>query len=311
MGSGIKIFAPATVANVACGFDILGFALHHVGDEIIVKKSASKGLKISKIIGDKNKLPLEIEKNTAGWAAFKLLEYLGETDNGIDFEIHKKMPFGSGLGSSAASAVAGVMAINAFLKNPLEKKELLRFAIDGESIASGARHADNVAPSLLGGMMLIRDSSDKPDVHRIPLPKGMYATVVHPHINILTKEARSLLSPTVTLKQHIQQSGNLAGLIVGFFNADFDLIQKSMTDVIIEEQRAPLIPGFYDAKEAALKCGALGCSISGSGPSIFAFTNNSLVAENIGEEFKKVYTSLKIPHNIYISPINNEGAVIL
>jgi len=308
MNAGLKVFAPASVANVACGFDILGFAIEKPGDEIIVRFSDKPGLRITRITGAKGKLPYEVEKNTAGFAAMKLLEHLGETERGIEMEIHKKMPFGSGLGSSAASAVGGVMAVNELLKRPLTKRELLPFAVLGEQIADGAYHADNVAPSLIGGMTLIR-SNEELDVHRLMLPSGLYATVIYPHIKVLTKDSRDVLSDSVSLKQSIQQNGNIAGLIVGLYTSNLDLISRSLQDVIVEPQRAKLIPGFYDVKEGALKAGALGCSISGAGPSIFALSANSHIAENVGEEMKKVFTDLKIEHQLFISPINQEGAI--
>ena len=309
MHTGIKVFAPASVANVGCGYDIMGFALDKPGDEIIAKFSDKPGLHISKITGAKGKLPLDIYKNTAGFAALKLLEYLGEQERGIEFEIHKKMPFGSGLGSSAASAVAGVMAINELLKRPLTKRELLPFAVLGEQIADGAYHADNVAPSLLGGLMFIRDNKTL-DVHRLPVPKGIYVTVIYPNIEILTKDSRSVLSDQVLLNQHIEQNGNLGAFIIGLYNSDYDLIGRALKDIIIEPQRAHLIKGFYQVKENVLKAGALGCSISGAGPSIFALSNNSLIAENIGIEMKKVFRNLKIDTDLFISPINQQGAIL-
>lgn len=310
MKAGIKIFAPATVANVAVGFDILGFALEQPGDEVIARFSDSPGLKITNITGAKGKLPLDIYKNTAGFAALKLLEYLGEGKLGIELEIHKKMPFGSGLGSSAASAAGSVMAINELLRHPLEKRELLPFAVLGEQVADGAYHADNVAPALIGGMILIRNN-EALDVHRLPIPAGMYATVIYPHVEILTKDARGVLSSTVTLRQCIHQSGNLAGLIVGLYQSDMELISRSLNDVIIEPQRARLIPCFYEVKEAALGAGALGCSISGAGPSIFALSANSLIAEEAGLAMKRVFDEARIQNDLFISPINQEGAVKL
>lgn len=308
MKVGIKVFAPASVANVACGFDVLGFALEKPGDEIIARFTDQAGLRISQITGAHGKLPFEVEKNTAGFAAQRLLEHLGETGRGIELEIHKKMPFGSGLGSSAASAVAGVMAINELLQRPLEKRDLLHFAVLGEQLADGAYHADNVAPSLIGGMILIRNNAAL-DVHRLPVPKGLYATVVYPHVSILTKDARAVLSDQVSLKQCIEQNGNLAGLIVGLYNGDLGLISRSLNDVIIEPQRAQLIPHFYAVKEAALSNGALGCSISGAGPSIFALSANSLIAENVGIAMQRIFTDAKIENELFISPINQEGAI--
>ncbi len=309
MNAGLKVFAPASVANVACGFDVLGFALDKPGDEIIVRFSDQhQGLRITEITGAKGKLPFEVEKNTAGYSAQRLLEHLGEEKRGIDMEIHKKMPFGSGLGSSAASAVAGVMAINELLKRPLEKRALLHFAVLGEQLADGAYHADNVAPSLIGGMVLIRNNAEL-DVHRLPVPKGLYATVIYPHVKILTRDARAALSDQVSLKKCIEQNGNLAGLVVGLYNSDLDLISRSLNDVIIEPQRAQLIPHFYDVKEAALNAGALGCSISGAGPSIFALSANSLIAENVGVAMERIMTNAKINNELFISPINQEGAI--
>lgn len=310
MNAGIKVFAPASVANVAVGFDILGFALEKPGDEIIARFSNTPGLRITKITGAGGKLSYELEKNTAGFAAMKVLEHLGESERGIELEVHKKMPFGSGLGSSAASAVAGAMAVNELLKRPLTKRELLPFAVLGEQIADGAYHADNVAPSLIGGMILVRDNPTL-DFHRLPIPKGIYATVVYPHIQILTKDSRDILSKQVSLQNCIQQSGNLGGLIIGLYNADFDLIGRSLQDVIIEPQRSKLIPHFDSVKDAVLSAGALGCSISGAGPSIFALSANSLIAENVGSEMQRIFSKAKITSDLFISQINQEGAVLL
>lgn len=311
MNPGIKVFAPASVANVAVGFDILGFAIDKPGDEIIVRFSDQvKGLKITLITGAKGKLPYDIKKNTAGYAAWTMLKHLGEEERGIEMEIHKKMPFGSGLGSSAASAAAGVMAINELLRRPLTKREMLHFAVLGEQIADGAYHADNVAPSLMGGMLLIRNNKDL-DVHRLPLPKGLYATVVYPYVKILTKDARDVLSATVSLSKTIEQTGNIGGFIIGMFNSDFELISRSLNDVIVEPQRAKLIPHFYEVKEAALKAGALGCSISGAGPSIFALSQNSLIAEEVGEAMKRIFLDNNIDLELYTSSINQEGAIKL
>ena len=305
--TGMKIFAPASVANVACGYDILGFALEKPGDDIIVRFSNTPGVKITKITGAKGKIPYEIEKNTAGFAAQKVLEHLGNP-RGFELEIHKKMPFGSGLGSSAASAVAGVMAINEMLGNPLTKRELLPFAVLGEQIADGAYHADNVGPSLMGGMTFIRDNATL-DIHKVHVPRGLIAVVIYPHVQVLTRDSRNILSDTVTLKQTVQQTGNIGGLLIGMHNSDLDLIKRSLNDVIIEPQRAQLIPHFYDVKEAALKEDALGCSISGAGPSIFALCANTFIAENVGNAMQKVLSDNKIKNDLFISPINHDGAI--
>lgn len=309
MKSGIKVFAPASVANVACGFDILGFALDHPGDEIIARPSDHKGLRITKITGDQGRLPYAVDKNTAGLAALKLMESLGVEDYGVELEIHKKMPFGSGLGSSAASAAGAVVAVNEILGKPLSRSELLPFAVLGEQVADGAYHADNVGPSLLGGMLLIRDNSAL-DFYRIPVPVGLTAVVIYPHIEILTKDARDIISPIVSLKDHIRQSGNLAGLILGLSQSNFELIAKSLKDHIIEPQRSRLIPHFNEVKETALKNSALGCSISGAGPSIFALFDHSIKAENAALAMQAVFTMNHINADIFISKINLEGTII-
>ena len=307
---GFKVFAPASVGNCAVGFDVLGFAIEKPGDEVIIRLSDTPGLRITKITGAKGKLPYEIEKNTAGLAALRLLQHLGEERLGLEMELHKKLPIGSGLGSSAASAVAGVVAVNELLKRPLEKRDLLPFALEGEALASGGIHADNVAPSLLGGMILTRQN--KPlDVQRVPVPRGLFATIIHPEVEVLTKDARNILSETVSLKKMVRQNANLGAFIIGMFNSDIDLIGRSLQDLVIEPQRAPLIPFFYKVKEAALDAGALGCSISGAGPSIFALNANSFVAENVGEAMQEVFRNAKVDSKLYISPINNEGAIKL
>ncbi|MCB0632321.1 MAG: homoserine kinase [Saprospiraceae bacterium] len=310
MSNSIRVFAPASVANVAVGFDILGFALDKPGDEIKVGFSDQQGLRITAITGADGKLPLVVEKNTAGFAAQQLLKHLNKEDIGIDMEIHKKMPFGSGLGSSAASAAAGVVAVNALLGYPLNKQELLHFAVLGEQIADGAYHADNVAPSLLGGMILIRNNSDL-DVHQLPIPDDLYAAVVHPDVEVLTKDARDVLSDQVCLKKCIEQGGNLAAFILGLMNSDFELISRSLHDVIIEPQRAQLIPNFYDVKEAAVTAGALGCSISGAGPSIFALCQGEETGRAVGQAMQSVFSRAGIENQLYLSNINRDGAVVL
>ncbi|MEQ8705674.1 MAG: homoserine kinase [Phaeodactylibacter sp.] len=307
MNQEVRVFAPATVANVAVGFDILGFAIDGPGDEVIARRTDRPGLQITCITGDGGKLPLEAEKNTAGFAARRLLEQLGEAALGVEMEIHKKMPFGSGLGSSAASAAAGVMAINALLGMPVPKLESLHCAVLGEQIADGAYHADNVAPALLGGIILIRANQGL-DVHRLPIPSELYAAVVYPHVRVLTKDARDVLSPTTTLPQCIQQTGNLGGLIVGLYESDYALIGRSLEDVIIEPQRAQLIPGFATVKQSALRAGALGCSISGAGPSVFALCKGAATAHRAGEAMQKAFLNQDIPCDLYVSPINQEGA---
>ena len=307
--SGIKVFAPASVANVAVGFDILGFALEKPGDEILIRPGQKPGLIISEIRGAGGRLPYDPLKNTAGYAALRLLQHLGESDRPVEMVIHKKMPFGSGLGSSAASAAGAVFAVSEFLRTGLHKSELLRFAVEGEQIADGAFHADNVAPSLLGGMILIRDNQTL-DFKKLHAPPGLYAAVVYPHIEVLTKDARSMLSDTVAFDIAIRQQGNLAAFVAAVYTGDFDLMRRSLQDLIVEPQRASLIPHFYELKEKALACGALGFSISGAGPSMFALCDNSLIAENTLEAARRLYADRGIGVDAFLSKINHEGATL-
>ncbi len=307
MNSGIKVFAPATIANIAVGYDIIGLALESPGDEIIARKSDRvQGLTITKILNDGGKLPLEASKNTATVAGQAVLDAIGESKMGIEIEIHKKMPIGSGLGSSAASAVAGAFAINEIVGRPFTKNELLPFAVQGEQSADKAFHADNVAPCLFGGIILVRN--DDSLLHRrLPTPKGLYITLVHPNIEILTKNAREVVKSTVSLQKHIDQSFNLAGFVYSLFTSDFSMMRECLHDHIIEPQRSFMIPKFDEVKKAALQHNAIGCSISGAGPSIFALSENSTDAENIAFAMKEVLLNAKIAANTIISKVNSEG----
>ncbi len=305
----IRVFAPATVANVACGFDILGFAIDQPGDEVIVRLIDKPGVYIVKISGDQGRLPLAAEKNTVSVSILALLKHL-KSNQGFEIELMKRMPLGSGLGSSAASTVAGVFAANILLGNPLAKEELLPFATEGERIACGSAHADNAAPALLGGFVLIR-SYQPLDVIQIATPKDLYCTVLHPQIEIRTEDARKILKKSILIKDAITQWGNIAGLIAGLMKSDYDLIRRSLQDVIIEPIRSILIPGFHEVKQAALASGALGCSISGSGPSLFALSSTREVASKAGDAMQAVMNSLNIASEIYISKINPVGPRIL
>jgi len=305
--AGVKVYAPATVANVSVGYDVLGFAINGPGDDIIVRKGSEPGLKIFSIHGAKNKLPKDPKRNTATVAGQALLDHLGYSDMPIEMEIYKKMPFASGMGSSAASAVAGVFGINEYLGAPLTKRELLPFAMLGEQVADGAYHADNVAPCLMGGIILIRDNQEH-DIIKLPSPEGLYACVIHPFISILTSESREILSENVSLEKVIKQTGNMGAFVASLYRADFDLLERCLEDHIIEPQRAKLIPHFYALKEIAMKRKAMGFSISGAGPSLYALCRNSLIAEEISEAIKKHLKQNKIGCDTYISLINNEGA---
>lgn len=305
----VTAFAPATVANVAAGFDVLGFALCAPGDELTARFFDGEGVLISRVTGDEGRLPLDPRKNTAGVSAQALLKHLGEK-RGIELELRKKMPLGSGLGSSAASAVAAVLAVNELLGRPLAKKDLLPFALEGERVACGSAHADNAAPSLLGGFVLIRSYAPL-DVIPLPAPANLWATVVHPHIEIQTKDARGILKQQVSLSNAITQWGNVAGLVAGLLTSDYGLISRSLQDVIIEPIRSILIPRFYEMKQAALDAGALGCSISGSGPSLFALSTSRETALNVASAMRLVLDSIGIGSDEFISAVNPDGAKIL
>ena len=297
------------MGNIGIGFDILGLAIEHPGDEVIARKSDTPGLRITKITGAGGKLPYEPAQNTAGMAVLRLLEHLGETGRGIELEIHKKMPINSGLGSSAASAAAATLAVSELLRTGLSKRELLPFAWAGEQVASGSPQGDNIVPSLLGGIVLVRDNATF-DVHRLHVPRGLHVVVVHPKIELLTRDARAILKPEVSMEKHIRQSANLAAFVVGLYNGDLALLGRSLSDEIIEPQRAVMIPGFYEVKEAAMAEGALGCSISGAGPSVFALCANSLVAENASAAMQQAFARCHLESKIYLSMVNQEGAVI-
>jgi len=306
----IKAFAPATVANVSCGFDIFGFAIEEPGDVVEIWRRDEPGIVIKDIFGDEGRLPRNPEKNAVTGVMIHLLKHLGITDFGCEVTLHKNMPLGSGMGSSAASAVAGVVAINELLDCPLTRTELLPFAMEGERIASGSAHADNVGPALLGGFVIIR-SYNPLDVFSIPVPKDLYCTLVHPDIEINTKDARYILRDEVSLKNTISQMGNVAGLVAGLMKEDYDLISRSMVDVIIEPVRSILIPDFDKVKQAALDNGALGCSISGSGPSMFALSRGTENAKKVGEVMKTTFLEAGIESSTHVSLINQGGPLIM
>lgn len=262
-------FAPASVANVATGFDILGFAVDALGDRVTVTRTETPGVRITGASGVVSEVPREPERNTAG-RALQALNVAVRPPFGFDVHIEKGIPLGSGLGGSAASAVGAVVAANALLDTPLPKIELLKFAMQGEAVASGAIHADNISPSLFGGLVLTVGIDD-PRVKRIPVPAGIRAVIVHPHMFLSTKQARSILKREVGMSDFVWQTANLAGFIAGCFTNDLELIREGLNDVVIEPQRRMLIPGATAVRDAALNAGALGCSISGAGPTLFAW----------------------------------------
>ncbi|MGA0132797.1 MAG: homoserine kinase [Opitutales bacterium] len=306
----VRVFSPATVANVACGFDVLGFAIEKPGDEIVARLSDRPGLRITQITGDDGRLPLDPARNTAGVAALGLLRHLGRPEIGIELEIHKKMPFGSGLGSSAASAVGGAFVVNHLLGAPLDRRQLLPFVVAGEAAADGAWHADNVAPCLLGGITLIRSNAEL-DVMDVPIPDRLWAAVVHPDIVVLTKVAREIMPRHVQLETSTQQSGNLGGLLCGFFKSDYPLIGRSLHDLVAEPHRQRLIPGFYRAKRAAMDAGALGFSISGAGPSVFALCEGEATARRVAEAVAAVFAEAQLKAVPYVSRVNPKGVHVV
>ena len=308
----IKIFCPATIANLSCGFDVLGLCLEHVGDEMILRKSAKKGITISKIVGAD--LPLETQKNVAGVAGLALLAAyeinFSPLDFGIDIEIYKNIKAGSGIGSSAASAAGAVFGINELLGQPYDRKELVDFAMKGEAIASGCEHADNVAPAILGGFTLIRGYNPL-DIIKIESPSELYAIVIHPQIELKTSEMRAVLQPMVSLKSAITQTGNLAGLIAGLYTSDYELIGRSLEDVIVEPLRGKFIPMFDRVKKESIENGALGAGISGSGPSIFALSKGIEVAQKVADIMSKIYDETGIAYDLHISKINDQGIKVM
>jgi len=299
----IRVFCPGTIANVSCGFDVLGLSLAGVGEYMTVTQTPTKGITISEITGQD--LPLETAKNVAGVAGLALLEALG-SEAGFDIKIEKKIKAGSGIGSSAASSAGAVWAINHLLGNPYTTIELIPFAMEGERLASGVAHADDVAPALLGGFTLVR-STDPLDVVSLPSPRELYATVIHPQIEIKTADSRRILKSSLSLKDAITQWGNVGGLVAGLYREDYELIGRSLQDVVIEPVRSILIPGFDEIKAAALNAGALGCGISGSGPSVFALSKGADKAHEVAQQLKEVYTPMGIPFDIHISNINEKG----
>lgn len=312
----VTVFAPATVANVGSAFDVLGFALEAPGDTVTAHASPEPGIRIRAIAGDQGKLSYDVERNTAGVSSQALLRFL-QTANaenfsnvGIELVLNKSLPIGSGLGSSSASTVAAVVATNELLGAPLTRKELLPFAMEGERVACGAAHADNVAPCLLGGFVLVR-SYDPLDVIPLPSPEGVWVAVVTPQVEVKTVDARKVLKRSIALEAAISQWGNVAALVAAIYRNDVHLMGRSLEDKIVEPERAPLIPGYHEAKLEALRRGALGCSISGSGPSVFAVCDSQNAAESVSRGMSDSFTTKGIQSIQSISKINSSGATIV
>jgi len=305
----ITAFAPATIGNIGCGFDILGMAVEQPGDVVTVGQKAKPGVTISKITGDQGKLPKQANQNTAGVAALEFVERF-DLDCGIEIELEKKMPMGSGLGSSAASAAAALKALNTLFDNPATRRDLLQIGLKAEKAACGSAHADNIAPSLFGGIILVRNNKGS-DIISINVPEKLHCVLVYPHIEIRTEEARKILPKQIDLSLAVQQWGNVAGLVSGFYQEDYALIGRSMQDLVIEPVRSKLIPGFARVKQAAVANGALGCSLSGSGPTVFALSESAEKAKQTGAAMQAAFKKENLSSNIWISAVNKEGAKII
>ena len=303
----IKVFAPASIANLSCGYDILGVCLDNIGDEITVRKTKKKGVIIKKVSGQK--LSTDISLNVAGVSATALLNQT-KVNCGFEIEIHKGIKPGSGIGSSAASSAGSVYAINKLIGEPYTNKELIKFAMCGEMAASGSKHADNVAAVLLGGFTFVRNSIEN-DYFKLNTPIEIAFTVIHPKIELKTKDSRAVVKDKVLLKNMVEQSANLGAFISGLYTEDYDLIGRSLKDVVIEPLRSVLIPKFEKIKSVSINSGALGCGISGSGPSVFAMCKGVTTAINVGNAMKKIYDKLDLDYDVHISCVNDIGIKIL
>jgi homoserine kinase len=301
-------FAPASVGNVAIGFDILGFAVDALGDRVTVTRIPTPGVLITRVHGVAGELPRDPKHNTAGQALLAMQEAL-HLEWGFSVEIEKGIPLGSGLGGSAASAVGAVVAANALLSVPFSKLELLKFAMQGEAVASGSLHVDNISPSLFGGLVLTV-GIDNPRVKQIPVPPDVRAVILHPHMFLSTRQARAILRGTVDLSDFVWQTANLAGFISGCYTNDLDMIRASLEDVVIEPQRQALIPGFQNVRRAAMEAGALGCSISGAGPTTFAWARASNAVE-VREAMRREFDRQSIELDEWIVEIETAGARVL
>jgi homoserine kinase len=307
MKNQIKIFSPATVANVACGFDVLGFCLDNIGDEMVIIKTKEKGIRITKIEG--YDLPYETEKNVAGVSALAMYKHL-QPDCGFEIEIYKNIKPGSGIGSSSASAAGSVFGMNELLGRPLNKTKLTYYAMKGEALASQCEHADNLAPAIFGGFTLVK-STDPLQVLQLPTPSELFATLIHPQIEIKTSESRALLPKEIPLQNAIMQWANVGSLVHALHTSDYGLIKDALNDVVVEPYRKQLIPHFDTIKNAALEVGALGCAISGSGPSIFALSKGEANAKAVEAVMKNIYSKTGIQFETYVSKINIQGIKIL
>jgi len=303
----VRAFAPATVANVVCGFDVFGFAVHKPGDTVTLRWRDEPGVIITSITGDGGQLPLEAARNTAGAAVISFLEQAG-IQRGVEMELAKGLPLGSGMGSSAASAVAALVAVNALSGCNLSRAELLPIAMESERLACGSAHADNAAPGLYGGFVLVR-SYDPLDVVSIPFPDTLRCVLVHPDLELKTRDARRVLRGTLSLKDAVTQWGNTAGMVAGLMKGDLELIGRSMEDKVAEPVRSLLIPGYDQVRQAARAAGAIGCGISGSGPTMFAFCQGNTM--HVADAMQRAFLAAGLSSSSYHSRVDQQGAIIL
>lgn len=303
----LKVFAPATVANLSCGFDVLGCCLDSVGDEMFIKKNDLNEIRITKVTGQS--LPMEADENVAGVAVKSLLKEL-DSNQGFDIEISKKIKPGSGIGSSAASSAGAVFAVNKILGEPFNPHQLISFAMQGELLASGNAHADNVAPAILGGFSLVRSYCPL-EVLSLPVPEELRVVVLHPMIEIKTKDSRSIIKQNVSLKSAINQWGNLGALVSALYTEDYELLGRSLQDEIVEPVRSILIPYFQDLDELVTEKGALGFGISGSGPSVYALCKGDENAHKVKDAMETFYSDKNIDFDLHLSAINKHGVKIL
>jgi homoserine kinase len=303
----VRVFSPATIANLNCGFDLLGVALDDVGDEIVLRKVAQKGIRITKIEGAN--LPFETLNNVAGVAGMAMLKDLN-LDFGFEIELHKGIPIGSGIGGSAASAAAIVFGINQFLDHPLSLERLAYYGMKGEALASGSEHADNVAPAIYGGFTLITNYRPL-NIVSLPVPEDLYITIIQPHIEIKTKESRAALPSNVSLEDVITQSGNLAGFISSLYTSDYQLLANSLKDVIVEPHRKSQLPLFDQAKTEALRIGALAFGIGGSGPAMFSMCKGVTIAKLVEEKLNELYEQSNIKIDSFVSKVSTVGSKII
>lgn len=303
----IAAFAPATVSNVAAGFDVLGFALDEPGDIVVARLAEASGVVIGEVTGDGGRLSRDPGKNTASAAVQALLAALG-TRQGIALDVHKGLPLASGVGSSGASAVAAAVAVNELLGRPASLEQVCQAAMEGERAGCGAVHPDNVAPALYGGFVLAR-SVEPPDIVRLPVPAGLSCAVLHPHFEVETGSARALLGDSVPLAVAVRQWANLGALVSALHTGDLALLSRALVDHVAEPKRAVLVPGFARVKAAALAAGALGCSLSGSGPSIFALAASLEAGRVVGQAMAAAYAEAPGPGaDLWVSPVGTTGA---